>query len=139
MILLLVPIALQAFATAVDEGWYHRARGLPPWERIGHPLDTLTVIATYAWGLAGGSLGGYVALASFSCLFVTKDEVVHQRVCSPGEHWVHAVLFVLHPIVFVAVALLLRDGQRAVVAALLALTIAWGLYQTLAWNVRRWR
>jgi hypothetical protein len=138
MTLLLVPLVLQALATAVDEAWYHRRRGLPRWERIGHPLDTLTVAATYAWGLAGGSLAGYVALASFSCLFVTKDEVVHQRACASGEHWVHALLFVLHPIVFLAVALLLRDGRVAVVALLLAATIAWGLYQLVHWN-RSWK
>ena len=24
--------------------WFHRRRGLPRWERIGHPLDTLTIV-----------------------------------------------------------------------------------------------
>ena len=45
-------------------------------------------------------------LAAFSCLLITKDEFVHQRLCTGGEHWVHAVLFILHPLVLIGTALL---------------------------------
>src|ERR1051325_10514494 len=105
----------------VDEVWYHRRRGLPRWERLGHPLDTLTVAIVYAWALAHphperGGLAGYVALAAFSCLFVTKDEPIHRRVCSAGETWLHAVLFILHPVVFLAFGLLWLDGERTFLA-----------------------
>jgi 2-polyprenyl-6-hydroxyphenyl methylase/3-demethylubiquinone-9 3-methyltransferase len=41
-------------------------------------------------------------MAMGSCLLITKDEFIHQRLCSGGEHWLHAVLFILHPIVLVA-------------------------------------
>src|SRR5262249_11498801 len=61
------PSLLQAPAMAVDEGWYHNRRGLPRWERIGHPLDTLTVAATYGYALVVGpgraALIGYAGLA----------------------------------------------------------------------------
>src|SRR5690606_12706734 len=74
-----VAIALQALAMVVDEGWFHRRRGLPRWERIGHPLDTLTIALCLAWLLCvppseSAALPGYLVLAIGSTLFVTKDE-----------------------------------------------------------------
>ncbi len=42
-IFLFIPFALQTCCMAVDEVHFHRQRGLPRWERLGHPLDTLTV------------------------------------------------------------------------------------------------
>jgi hypothetical protein len=143
-----VPLVVQALAMAVDEAGFHRARRLPRWERIGHPLDTLTVAAAYAYVLlvpyGPGALNGYIALAAFSTLFVTKDELVHARHCSGGEHLLHALLFVVHPVVFLVVALAwpaLRDAPRADPVALaihaqLAATIAFAAYQALYWNVR---
>jgi hypothetical protein len=142
--LLMTPFAVQALAMAVDEGWFHRRRGLPRWERLGHPVDTLTVALTYAWALAsdprrGSSLAVYVGLAAVSCLVITKDEPVHRRVCPPGECWVHALLFILHPVVFLAFALLWRSGQHRLLLELqLGATIAYGLYQLIYWNVP-WR
>ncbi len=134
--LLVLPLVLQAAVMAVDEGWFHRRRGLPRWERVGHPLDTLSVAVTYIWALAGGSTLGYAVLAFGSCLFITKDEFVHRRLCRPGECWVHALLFVLHPIVFVAFALLLRAGHTALAGLQLAVTLGFGAYQLLYWNLR---
>ena len=48
----MIPIVLQGVIMVVDEGWFHRTRGLPRWERIGHPLDTLTIVLCLAWLLA---------------------------------------------------------------------------------------
>src|SRR5690606_35908171 len=42
----------------------------------------------------------YLTLAIFSSLFITKDEFVHKDYCSKIEHWLHAVLFILHPVTF---------------------------------------
>src|SRR5215510_9016243 len=120
---LLVPLGLQGLAMAVDEAWFHRRRGLPRWERIGHPLDTLTIAACLAWLLATGSLAGYVALAIASTLFVTKDEPVHARLCTGGEQWLHAVLFALHPIALAAYAVLWRAGRTDLLAIQLALVV----------------
>jgi hypothetical protein len=139
-VLLLAPLAVQGLAMSIDELWFHRRRGLPRWERLGHPLDTLTVIACYSWALAmpfarPGALGGYVVLASFSCLFITKDEWVHAARCSPGEHWLHSVLFVLHPIVLGAAGLLWSMGDhRPWIAAQLGLALAFALYQLTFWR-----
>jgi hypothetical protein len=134
--LFLTPLALQASAMLADELVYHRRRGLPRWERIGHPLDTLTVVLAYGWVLAGGGLVGYVALACFSCLFVTKDEPVHARECDAGEMWLHAVQFVLHPIAFLVFGLLWAEGGHTIFLWLwLAVTALFGAYQTIYWNL----
>jgi hypothetical protein len=137
--LVLAPLVIQALAMLVDEAFYHRRRGLPRWERIGHPIDTLTVLACYAWLLSvrpsPSHALAYGILAALSSLFVTKDEAVHSRRCSAGEHWVHALLFVLHPVVFLAAGALWWTGRcRLVVVAGAGLTAAFGAYQLLYWN-----
>jgi hypothetical protein len=86
----------------VDEFYFHHRRGLPQWERWGHPLDTLTVLACYLF-LSGApatteNLWIFGGLVTFSSLFVTKDEFVHTEVSSGFENWLHSLLFVLHPI-----------------------------------------
>jgi 2-polyprenyl-6-hydroxyphenyl methylase/3-demethylubiquinone-9 3-methyltransferase len=132
-----VAIGLQALAMIVDEAHFHRRRGLPRWERIGHPLDTFTIVLCLLWLLAGGGISIYIALAIASTLFVTKDEWVHAEQCSPGEHWLHAVLFALHPIVLTAFAYLAWRGQTALLTGQLAITTAFMIYQLVYWNVLR--
>ncbi len=141
----LVVLAFVAQATVmfVDEWKFHRDRRLPKWERLGHPLDTSTVLACYVWLLAvppsprHGVV--YVALVMASSLFVTKDEPIHAKCCTPGEQWVHAVLFVLHPtVLFGAGWLWWTERFRPLLVCQLALTAAFALYQLLYWN-RPWR
>ena len=135
----LVPIALQAAIMLVDELWFHRRRGLPRWERIGHPLDTLTIVVCLAWLLAvepdaGYALPVYVGLAIASCVFVTKDEAIHAAHCTAGEHWLHSLLFVLHPIVLAVFALLWWRGHAMLLGGQLAVTVAFMTYQYLYWR-----
>ncbi len=103
--LAIIPFAAQGLAIAVDEGVFHIKRGLPKWERIGHPLDTLTVIACMAYVIwvpfSMTSLTIYIALSVFSTLFITKDEFVHNEHCPATEQWLHALLFILHPITLI--------------------------------------
>lgn len=98
----LIPFALQALCMVFDEGYFHIRRGLPLWERIGHPLDTLSVLVCMGFVLfvpfSKTTLIVYIVLASFSSLLVTKDEFVHKHHCPASENWLHAVLFTLHPI-----------------------------------------
>ncbi len=102
----LIPFVLQALAIFFDEAVFHVRRGLPKWERIGHPLDTLTVLCCMGFVLwvpfSKAMLITYIVLAVFSTLFVTKDEFVHKEVCPASEQWLHAVLFTLHPITLTA-------------------------------------
>ena len=114
--ILLIPSALQALAMLVDESVFHRRRGLLRSERIGHPLDAVIVAACYAWLLVNPepserALTVYVVLAAASCILITRDEFTHARACDPTEHWLHAVLFVLHPIAFLAYGVLWWQGR----------------------------
>ncbi|MDF3067782.1 MAG: hypothetical protein K0R38_3383 [Polyangiaceae bacterium] len=135
---LAVPLVLQALAMLVDELYFHRRRGLPRWERIGHPVDTASVLGCYGLALAvpasAASLPWYGLLATISCLLVTKDEIVHAARCEPAEQWLHAVLFVLHPIVLGVGAWLWLRGEQQLLMLSAVLTAAFGVYQAVYWN-----
>jgi len=154
--LILIPFILQMLFMAADEFWLHRKRGLPRWERIGHPLDTLTVVLCFGWILfiqpGRRSIAIYIGLAIFSCIFVTKDEPVHKRYCEAVEHWLHAVLFILHPITLATAGLLWpgiwNDSRslptwiqqapafsHALIFVNCALMVAFGIYQIVFWNM----
>lgn len=102
-ILGIIPFALQALGMVFDEGYFHIRRGLPVWERIGHPIDTASVLACMGFILfvpfSKTALVVYIGLSIFSSILVTKDEFVHKEHCPATENWLHAVLFTLHPIV----------------------------------------
>jgi hypothetical protein len=138
--LLLLPAALQMVAMAFDELVFHRRRGLPLWERVGHPLDTLSAVACYAWLVLVSperphALGVYVALCVFSCLLITKDEFVHSKVCEPLENWLHALLFVLHPIVFLGFGLIWASAAHAwLLQVELVLTLGLLVHQIIYWS-----
>jgi hypothetical protein len=152
--LLVLPLGVQALAMLVDELYFHRRRGLGAWERIGHPLDTLTVLACMSWVRfvppSDRAIAVYVGLALASCVFITKDEAVHAGRCSAGEHWLHAVLFVVHPMSLASFGLMwpvIHVPQHAlpvwlqsvpaapIVGMQLVVTGLFCLYQILYWNV----
>ena len=103
-VLLLLPFALLGVVTSVDELYYHRKRGLPRWERLGHPLDLLAFVFCWAWmathDFNDTNLCVYVGLTSFACILSTKDEWVHAELCPPGEQWMHSMMFMFNPVVF---------------------------------------
>ena len=142
LVVLLFPAVLQGLAMFADEFVFHRKRGLPRWERLGHPLDTLTAALCYGWLVAvpanhPHALGIYVGLCAFSCLFITKDEFVHAKLCEPLETWLHSLLFVLHPIVFLGFGVIWHSGAEAwVLKGALGSTLAVFAYQLLYWNAR---
>lgn len=119
--LILVPFALQAIFMMVDEFYFHRRRGLGRWERIGHPLDTLSVLLFYLYLILVPPSGVAVLAASglgiVSSALITKDEFIHSRECSAGEHWLHSVLFVLHPLVLLSALMLWPLRHLAVLPA----------------------
>jgi hypothetical protein len=103
------PFLLQAAAIFVDEIYFHIRRGLPRWERIGHPIDTATVLICLLFVLlvpySSYALRWYISLSLFSCAMITKDEWVHKEHCPALENWLHALLFLNHPLVLSLVAL----------------------------------
>lgn len=149
--LLVVPFLLQVICMGVDELYFHHQRKLPRWERIGHPLDTLTVLLCFGWILWFPpdvfAISVYIGLSLFSCLFVTKDEWVHYKYCSAGEQWMHAVQFVFHTLVLLSAGLLwpvlhlqssewiaYEGFERTFFLGNVVLTFGFGLYQLLYWN-----
>lgn len=106
----LIPFCLQAILMVADEGYFHVRRGLPTWERLGHPLDTLSYLICLCYVLWTPfdftALKIYCGLGLFSCLMVTKDEFVHKHHCPWAENWLHAMLFILHPIVIICIGLI---------------------------------
>jgi len=135
MNLLYVPFILQGIVMFVDEFYFHEKRGLPRWEKFGHPLDTLTVFACYSYLIWGSAeLYSYVSLCAISCLFITKDEFVHVGKCPPAEQWLHSLLFVLHPISFLSAYLLVLEGELSFLKIQSLVVIIFMFYQTLRWS-----
>lgn len=102
--ILILPFALQGIAIFFDEFYFHYKRGLGLWEVIGHPLDTFFVLLTYLYisyfEYNKENLLIFLILSFFSSLLITKDEFVHTKLCDAKENWLHAILFILHPICF---------------------------------------
>jgi hypothetical protein len=152
--LLFFPFILQAVCIVFDEGYFHLKRGLPRFECIGHPLDTLTVIACLAFSLilpfSQVTFMGFIFLALFSCFFVTKDEFVHLKHCEAKEMWLHALLFINHPILLSSLIILWLHEQhviswfeldtRFISQFIMMQTVfasAFFLYQVIYWNFIR--
>jgi hypothetical protein len=131
-------LASQGMLMLVDEFVFHRRRDMPRWERIGHPLDTLSVLAPLLLALFLPAerpwIFVFVVLAVFSSLLVTKDEGVHSRLCGAGEQWLHAVLFLLHPLIFVAIWILWRQGEGVWITLQASLTVGFFVWQFVYWN-----
>src|SRR5215470_16619336 len=153
---LMIPFAVHAAVMFVDEFHYHYERGLPRWERVGHPLDTLTILACFFWVLAkpvdSVNWKVYAVLAAVSCIFVTKDEWIHAEYCKGGEQWLHSLLFLFHPIVLLTTAviwpflhgqaltwLILKEGQRHALklafTSFVAAATLYFFYQIFYWNL----
>lgn len=100
---------------ATDELVFHRARGLSPWERWGHPVDSLFFgFATVVAGFTQPSTINFFIfcfLSVASSLIVTKDEWVHTAACAPMENWLHALLFILHGPLLIALGILWMHGE----------------------------
>lgn len=136
-----LPFIFHALLMGIDEG-IHLKRGLKRWERWGHPLDTLTVLACVLFVLNApfteSNVWVYLGLAIFSTLFVTKDEWVHAQECEAFEQWLHALLFILHPVLLYLVYVFWSQG----VFPQWFLPMPYGIalfagYQVVYWNFIR--
>ncbi len=138
--LTLIPFLVQAVVIGYDEFHFHIKRGLPRWERIGHPLDTFSVVLSLAFVLifpyTKSWLIHYIILATVSCLLVTKDEFVHKEHCDAKEQWLHALLFLNHPLVLISLGLLWADGGfKSFLIVQLGFAACFCLYQLIYWNL----
>lgn len=115
MSILLIPFIVQFLAIFFDEFYFHRKRGLPFWERIGHPLDTLSVFACLAFtcltSFTTFNLKIYIGLCIISMIMITKDEFIHKDICPKLEMWLHALLFINHPLLLISAGLMWSAGS----------------------------
>lgn len=137
--ILYLPFILQAVLMGIDER-FHAKRGLGLWERLGHPLDTLTVFVPLSYIAINEcnqtSLVVFSILGFFSCLFITKDEFVHSQECSPMEQWLHSLLFVLHPMIFLASGILWKFYPEDQFIQFQPVLIGiFMLYQIIRWSI----
>lgn len=134
-----LPFVLQGIILGVDEFYCHRKRKMRRWERLGHPLDTLTFVACltclYFSEKSSAALFIYAMLGIFSCLFITKDEWEHRDLTTGFENWLHSLLFILHPIVLIwAAALWEQQILWPIEVSMIGATL-FMLYQGIYWNL----
>lgn len=134
--------ALQGAVILVDEFIFHHRRGLPRWERIGHPIDTALVLTCLLFiSFAPHSFINeiiYYSLVVVSSICITKDEWVHRKFCTAEEMWLHAVLFILHPLMLVS-AVFIWDTHPNYVLLATAGIFVFFVYQVVYWNFIEYR
>lgn len=157
--LITAPFFLQGLAIVVDEFYFHHKRGLPPWERVGHPIDTffylLTLLFIFNFPYSPFNFKIYLALSVISTLMIIKDELIHFEQGLPHEQFLHALLFILHPLSILSAFLIwpiVKGGNRHLIEAMgldlnqeLLLKLAFNtqaliafsffLYQIIYWNI----
>jgi 2-polyprenyl-6-hydroxyphenyl methylase/3-demethylubiquinone-9 3-methyltransferase len=138
--LLLAPMIIQGLFMFVDEFYYHHKRGLPRWERMGHPADTISVLICFLilclLPYSETNLYYYIAACAFSCVLITKDEFVHSQVCDKNEQWLHSMLFVLHPIILFAAGIIWKSEQDIqLLYVQTAIISVFLFYQIIYWNL----
>jgi hypothetical protein len=136
-----IPNVLQALAMLFDEFHFHEKRGLPQWERLGHPLDTLSVLICFSFIIffpySIYILRFYIFFCVFSCLFITKDEFVHTQHCPALENWLHSILFILHPLTFIGAGFLWSTGKGHLFLQTQTIVILiFMFYQIIRWNIK---
>jgi len=136
---LYAPFIIQGLLMGIDE-ILHKKRGLGLWERLGHPLDTLTVFVAMSFialnEYSDSRLTIFIILAIFSCIFITKDEIVHSQECGAFENWLHAVLFVLHPVIFFASGIIWKYHPSSDFLVVQAISVGvFMCYQIVKWSI----
>ena len=142
MLLYLVPAlaVLQAVLMLVDEGYFHRRRGLGTFERYGHVVDSLVFAAAlfipFFWAPSRPAIAAYIVLAISSCLIITKDEWIHAEECGGTEQWCHSLLFILHGALLLSLGLLwVYEPSAWQLKFIPPGALLWAAYQHIYWNV----
>jgi hypothetical protein len=144
MIFYLLPFLVQGLLMTVDEFYCHKRRQLRRWERVGHPIDTITFIVCLLFLIfmpaTRINLWIYGVLSLISCLMISKDEWEHKELCTGLENWLHSLLFMIHPVVLIWIGFLwwTETPEFAVVADFcVMLSLGFLFYQSFYWNWRR--
>lgn len=141
--LLPLPLALQGILIVTDEFFFHRKRGLPAWEKYGHPVDMLFTMIPYLVAIlfpfGAVSSAWFIAFSVLSSVIITKDEWVHTRLANAPEHWLHSLLFIVHPVSFFSVWAMWKPESplgafgRTVMLTQVLLMLAFACYHFVWW------
>lgn len=131
---------IQGILMLFDEFYFHYQRPLQRWERIGHPLDTLFFLSVFVFSLFGvptdtDHQNVFIGLSVISCLLITKDEWVHTKLCAAGENWLHAMLFIIHPISLMVLYRFWQDQELSWIKIQTLIIGVFLIYQILYWNI----
>lgn len=139
---LLLPLILQGVLVGVDELFCHRSRGLSLLEARLHIIDTLLaalplLVILVAGQITSSTMAIYTVVSTLSCLSITKEEGLHQKVCGPWEHWIHSLMFMVHPLVYISLGYQWVNNTANL--APIALTyfimmLSFTLYQLVYWH-----
>ena len=117
-----------------DEFVFHHRRGLKKWERIGHPIDTVFFLIPFLYTQLFSNHYIFVALCIFSSLLITKDEFVHTEECEGRENWLHAVLFIFHPVALFGLWMAWQNSLNTIIIMQAIIIFLFMLYQIIYWN-----
>lgn len=135
--LVILILGLHASGIMIDEFYFHLRRGLPNWERWSHPSDTAVFLIFLMVVLLLPSrphtVASFATVGLLSSLTITKDEWVHARLCMPGEHWLHSLLFIMHPIVLGALVIS-SIYLRKILLLEISAALAFFAYQITFWT-----
>ena len=117
-----------------DEFKFHHQRGLNRWERIGHPIDSFFFLIPFLYTQYFSNIYVFIGLCFFSCLIVTKDEFVHAKECLGSEQWLHAVLFLFHPVALYGLWVAWENDLNKIIQIQSLIIFGFMLYQIIYWN-----
>lgn len=120
-----------------DEFIFHHQRGLKKWERVGHPIDSFFFFLPFAYTQIFSNVEIFIGLCVFSSFLVTKDEFVHHKECGAKEQWLHAVLFLIHPVALYGLWVAWRNDLNQIIQIQSAVIFIFMIYQILFWNFKK--
>lgn len=145
-ILFLLMLSLMTFhgiIMTIDEFYFHHKRGLPKWERIGHPIDTffflICVFIPCFFHYNTISLYTFFIFSLISCLIIVKDEKIHLTFCNAKEQTLHALLFVTHPLLLLCIFTFWKFQNKFIFSKYIlqtqfAMVLLFLIYQIVYWN-----
>lgn len=127
---------IQGFLMTVDEFYFHHKRGLKKWERVGHPIDTFLFLLCFVYTLTfpPSELLGFGILSILSTLIITKDEFIHTEECEGTENFLHAFLFILHPLALMGLFFAWKLQLNQIIMIQTGIIGSFMLYQIIFWN-----
>jgi hypothetical protein len=138
LVLIFTVWVLQGLLMFFDEFYFHHKRGLHRWESIGHPVDTffflLCFLFTLIYPFTSDNLITFVILSIISTLIITKDEWVHAKEADGLEHWLHSLLFIVHPISLTLLYFAWRQSLQLLIVVQSIIVFTFFIYQIFYWN-----